>query len=154
MWRLLPLVLLVSCASNGQKATVVEDEQSGPSRIVNTIDLPLGAASVKSGESDVRMFSGIETSGAILENGNWSMSTGISHNRLRCATYETGIQVGQGISACEDVKWLTNLDFGSNRNHCNSAVLIHKANGKLADLGNAFGNISCVRVVTRCTGPC
>lgn len=75
MWRLLPLVLLVSCASNDQKTTVIEDDTSSASRIVNTIDLPLGPATVKSGESDVRMFSGIETSGAILENGNWSMST-------------------------------------------------------------------------------
>jgi hypothetical protein len=154
MWRLLPLVLLVSCASNDQKTTVIEDDTSSASRIVNTIDLPLGPATVKSGESDVRMFSGIETSGAILENGNWSMSTGVSHNRLRCATYETGIQVGRGKSGCEGVQWLGNADFGSNHNHCNSAVRIHTANGKLAELGNAFGNITCVRVVTRCTGPC
>ena len=155
MWKLLPIMLLVSCAANEQRGDATNEEPSNGPRIVNTTDLVLDPSS-KSGSDDsaVRKFHGIETRGSLDETGAWNLSTAVTHNRLRCATYETGIRLGKGNPACTQVEWLTETSYGSNRKHCNSAVLIHKGSGKFADGNDVYQASSCVRVVTKCTGAC
>jgi hypothetical protein len=108
MWKLLPIMLLVSCVANEQRGDATNEEPSNGPRIVSTIDLVLDPSS-KSGSDDsaVRKFHGIETRGSLDETGAWNLSTAVAHNRLRCATYETGIRLGKGNPACTQVEWLT-----------------------------------------------
>ena len=155
MRKLLPIILLVSCAAIQQTAVAADEESATASRIVNTMDLVLNPAS-KSGtdQGTGRTFQGTEMQGLIGKAGAWNLSTGVTHNRLRCATYETGIQLGKGNPACTKVEWLTEADFGSSRRHCNSAVMIHKGSGKLTGSNDVYQTSTCVRVVTKCTGAC
>ena len=155
MRKVLPIILLVSCAVMQQTATAADEASATGSRIVNTMDLPLNPASKNGTDQGTgRTFKGTETQGSIDAAGAWNLSTGVTHNRLRCATYETGIQLGKGNPACTKVEWLTEADFGSSRRHCNNAVMIHKGTGKLVGSNDAYQNATCVRVVTKCTGAC
>lgn len=151
----MPIILLVSCAANEQRGDATNEGPSSGSRIVNTIDLVLDPSS-KSGtdESAVRKFQGTETRGSLDETGAWNLSTAVTHNRLRCAAYETGIQLGTGNPACKQVEWQTEISFGSNRTHCNSAVLMHKGSGKFTGINDIYQAATCVRVITKCTGAC
>ena len=155
MRKVLPIILLISCAVMQQTATAADEASATGSRIVNTMDLALNPASKNGTDQGTgRTFEGTETQGSIDAAGAWTLSTGVTHNRLRCATYETGIQLGKGNPACTKVEWLTEADFGSSRRHCNSAVMIHKGSGKLTGSNDAFQTSTCVRVVTKCTGAC
>ena len=151
MWKLLPIIILVSSAVIVQTATAADEASASSSRIVNTMDLTLNSSS-KNGTD--RMFEGTETQGSVDETGVWNLSTAVTHNRLRCATYETGIQLGKGNPACTKVEWLTEADFGSSRRHCNSAVMIHKGSGKFTGSNDIYQASTCVRVITKCTGAC
>jgi hypothetical protein len=155
IWRLLPVVLLMSYATNDPGQTVTQETQPHDYRIVNIVDMPLNPSSKPTGEQPaVKEFRRGDTWGSILETGGWQISTPVTHTRLRCATFETGIQLGQGDPDCSDVRWLTNAEFGTRQIHCNSATLVHRGGGDSAAVGGAFEASSCVRVVTRCTGPC
>lgn len=154
MWRLLPIILLVSCAVNEQKDAPVTETDSVTYRIVNTQDLVLNTSAEAANKDSSRTFKGTETNGSIQMSGAWSLSTLVVHSRLRCATYETGIQIGRGNPGCENVKWMTEADFGSSRRHCNSAVMIHTGSGQFANNEEVYNSSTCVRVVTKCTGAC
>jgi hypothetical protein len=155
MWKMLPIILLVSYAVIEQTATAADEVPATGSRIVNSMDLALDPSSKNDPDQGVgRVFQGTETRGSIGETGAWNLSTGVTHNRLRCATYETGIQLGKGNPACTQVEWLTDISYGSSRRHCNSAVMIHKGSGKVTGGNDIYQASSCVRVVTKCTGTC
>ena len=155
MRKLLSIILLVSSAVIVQMAIAADDESASDSRIVNTMDLALNPSSkIATDQGAGRTFQGTETQGSIDETGAWNLSTAVTHNRLRCATYETGIQLGKGNPACTKVEWLTEADFVSSRRHCNSAVMIHKGNGKFTGSKDVYQASTCVRVVTKCTGAC
>jgi hypothetical protein len=155
MWKLLPIILLVSSAVIVQTASAADEESASNSRIVNTMDLALNPSSkIGADQGAGRTFQGTETQGSIDETGAWNLSIAVTHNRLRCATYETGIQLGKGNPACTKVEWLTEADFGSSRRHCNSAVMIHKGSGKFTGSNDIYQASTCVRVVTKCTGAC
>jgi hypothetical protein len=155
MWRLLPILLLMSCAAQQPGDTASQGRVSETSRIVGILDLPLTPAPA-SGASQpaTKEFQGRDTRGWIREPGTWSISTAVTHTRLRCATYEMGIQLGQGNADCSDVRWLSPVQFGTRQTHCNIATLIHSGGGKLATRRDAFEASNCVRVVTRCNGAC
>ena len=135
---------------HAEAATMVHSSCLGPDD--SDSDRPLGPAGTD--QKAGRTFQGTETQGSIGEAGAWNLSTGVTHNRQRCATYETGIQLGKGNPACTKVEWLTEADFGSSRRHCNSAVMIHKGSGKLTGSNDVYQTSTCVRVVTKCTGAC
>ena len=155
MRKLLPMILLVSCAVTQHTATAADETSATDSRIVNTMDLAL-EPTLKNGadQGAVRTFQGTETHGSIGETGTWNLRTGVTHNRLRCATYETGIQLGKGNPACTKVEWQTDISYGSSRRHCNSAVMIHQGSGKFTGSNDIYQSSTCVRVVTKCTGAC
>ena len=155
MWRLLPALLLVSCATQPPGDTASQDRVSDASRIVGILDLPLtpAPASVAS-QPATKEFQGRGTRGWIQESGTWSISTAVTHTRLRCATYETGIQLGQGNEDCSDVRWLSPVQLGTRQTHCNSATLIHTGGGEILVTKDTFDGSNCVRVVTRCDGTC
>lgn len=154
MWRLPPIILLVSCAANEQKDAPVAETDSVAYRIINTQDLVLDTSAEAANKESSRTFQGTETNGSIQMSGVWSLRTSVVHSRLRCATYETAIQVGRGHPGCKNVKWMTEADFGSSCRHCNSAVMTHTGSGQLANNEEVYNSSTCARVVTKCTGAC
>lgn len=156
MWKLLPALLLVSCTTqepneNASGAGVNPDS----SRIVETLDLPLRPALTPGvGQPAARAFQGRDVQGQVDESGAWTIRKAVAHTRLRCATYETGIQLGRGDADCSDVQWLSTVQFGTRQTHCNSATLIHTGGGELAIPMGTFEASNCVRVLTRCNGNC
>jgi hypothetical protein len=155
MWRLLPLLLLASCAAQQPDERLGDGQSPDSGRIVGTRDLPLRSAMPSgAGQSAEKAFQQGSTRGRIAESGTWRISTDVAHTRLRCATYETGIRIGQGDADCAAVRWLTDVQFGTRQVQCNSATRIHSGGGDLGITRGTFDAANCVRVVTRCTGPC
>jgi hypothetical protein len=153
MWRLLPALLLVSCAAQQPGDAASEGRTAETSRIVRTLDLPL-TPTPGAGQPVTKELQGRDTRGRVNESGAWSIRTAVTHTRLRCATYETGIQLGQGNADCSTVRWLSPVQFGTRQTQCNSATLIHTGGGELALPRDTFDVSNCVRVVTRCNGAC
>ena len=151
MWKLLPILLLVSCAVNEQKETATSGQAPDSFRIVRILEVPLEPSS---GQDSGRAFQHRESSGRIEKDGAWTITGPVTHNRIRCATYETGTQFGRGNPACSHVEWLTGIEYGTRQTHCNSATLIHRGGGKFTDVEGVFGTLSCARVITRCSGAC
>ncbi len=155
MWRLLPIILLVSCAVNEHRDADSDGQDSNAYRIVRMLEVPLKPSSEQgSGYPPARVFQHRESSGRIEKDGVWTITGPVTHNRIRCATYETGIQFGKGNPACSHVKWLTGIEYGTRQTHCNSATLIHRGGGKFTDVEGVFGTLTCARAVTRCSGAC
>ena len=155
MWRLLPALLLVSCTTQQSVENTSDTRSPDSSRIVGTLDLPLSpVANSGTGQPAARAFQGRDIQGQIDESGAWTIRTAVTHTRLRCATYETGIQLGQGNTDCSVVQWLSDARFGTRETHCNSATLIHTGGGELDAPKDTLEAANCVRVVTRCFGPC
>jgi hypothetical protein len=155
MWRLLAALLLVSCAAQEPNDNAAEARSPDSSRIVGTLDLPLTPAPAPGVRtSATKEFQGRDTRGQVNASGTWSIRTAVTHRRLRCANYETGIQLGQGNADCSSVRWLSTVQFGTSQTHCNSATLIHTGGGDLPVPKGTVGASNCVRVVTRCNGAC
>ena len=147
MWKLLPICLLVSCAVN--------DQQPGQSRVVRQVELPVElSAQTIDEQPSKKTFQRQGMQGWLDETGAWHFSGEVHHGRLRCATYETGIQLGRGNPACSAVDWLTGIEYATRLRHCNSATRIHAGGGKFSDTANRFEEVTCVRVVVRCEGTC
>jgi len=154
MWKLLPILLLVSCAANDQQSTSSED-RSTQGRIVRQAELPVALSRQDAGDQPSRKtFERQGTAGWLDETGRWRISREVHHGRLRCGTYETGIQLGRGNPACTDVEWLTAVEPVARLRHCNSATRIHAGGGELSDGVNRFTETTCVRIVVRCEGTC
>ena len=155
MWRLLPAVLLVPCAAQAPGNSVGGARSSDGSRIIGTIDLPLTPTSRPGAKQPAaKEFQGRDTQGHVDESDAWSIRKAVAHTRLRCATYETGIQLGQRNADCSEARWLSALQLGTRQTHCNGATLIHAGGGELRLTKDTFQASNCVRVVTRCSGAC
>lgn len=155
MWKLLPIILLASCTSTDHKNAVSDVDEPETYRIVNILDFPLKLSPRTSTDQAVsKEFSQSEAQGSIQQTGAWNIRSAVVHTRLRCGTYETGIQLGKGNPACSNVEWLTDIDYRTRRTHCNSATLAHTGSGEFANMAELFGASTCVRVVTRCEGVC
>ena len=102
MWRLLPLSLLVACAvTDPFQPTSSDGPVAAESRVLQVVEMPLGLAQpVMEGEPARRPFRDFNVSGWLDENGYWGVHAEVSHGRIRCATYETGVQIGRGRPAC------------------------------------------------------
>ena len=154
MWKLFPIVLLVACAANDPQSTSGEDPSS-QGRVVRQVELPLAPSRQAAGDQPSRkVFERQGTAGWLDETGGWHVRREVHHGRLRCATYETGIQLGRGNPACANVTWLTDVEYATRHRHCNSASRLHAGGGQLADGAGRFAETSCVRVVVRCEGTC
>lgn len=153
MWKLIPMVMLAGCAATGSDPADTEAGGTGGGRTAAQMDLPLVRAST-AGQPAEKAAQRQDTRVRISATGAWDLTTKVRHNRLRCATYQTGIQLGQGSPGCSDVRWLTPVQLGTRQTHCNSAARIHRGGGRI-DLADAeIAAASCVRIVTRCDGPC
>ncbi|MBK1716961.1 hypothetical protein [Thiocystis violacea] len=155
MWKLLPVLLLASCAARESNDSVSQAPRSDSSRIVSTLDVPLlPAPSTGARQPATKAFQAGETRGRVDDSGAWSLRAAVTHTRLRCATYETGIQLGRGNADCSNVRWVSPVQFGTRQTQCNKATLIHAGGGDLAITNDTFEASNCVRVVTQCDGPC
>lgn len=155
MWKLLPVCLLVACAMNDPQSSASGDNQAGQGRIVGQVDLRVTPAEQVGTDQPARITFGQQgMRGWLDETGAWHIRREIRHGRLRCATYETGIQLGRGSPACTNVDWQTGVDYATRLRHCNSAARLHEGGGRFAVTGNALEGVTCVRAVVRCEGSC
>jgi hypothetical protein len=146
------LILIAGCAT--EDASLTGAAQSKP-RIVRQTDLPLLPAAEPAGtEGGEKAFGAGPTRGWVKASGDWSFTTQVTHSRLRCATYQAGIQLGNGDASCSRVGWLTSPVYGAKRTQCNGATLIHSGGGKIAFPKDPADPPNCVRVIVRCTGAC
>jgi hypothetical protein len=119
-------------------------------RVVSESDLSLGPPD---GSGD-RSFGARSVQGRIGATGNWTLSAEVPHRALRCATYETGIQVGRGQGGCTGVGWLSAPEYVTRLIQCNGATRIHSGQGTIALPAPGLESVNCVRVLVRCAGPC
>ncbi len=148
MWRLLPVFLLVSCAAN-------EERPPDQGRIVRLVELPLTSPTqAVAGQPSRRAFAKQGIEGWLDQTGAWQIEAEIHHDRIRCGTYETGIQLGKGKPACSDVDWLTGIEFVARQRQCNSATRLHRGSGRFAEAASRLEQVSCARLVVRCEGTC
>ncbi len=155
MRRLLRLVPLVASTIVLQACVTSPPQEEGSDRIVNRVDVILRP--VAGGDDNQpfrRRFEQRNTEGWVGDAGNWSVEALVTHTRLRCSTYEIGIQLGRGNPDCIAVNWLTNAQYGTSERQCNSASMIHAGDGTLPVSREQVVTASCVRVLTRCTGAC
>jgi len=156
MWRLLPVFLLVSCAVNDQQQPASGEDQPDQWRIVRQVKLPVGSsAQTINGQPSKKTFQRQGMEGWLDNTGAWHIEMDVHHGRLRCGSYETGIQLGRGNPACsDDVEWLTGVQYATRLRHCNSASRLHAGGGEFSDAANRLHDVTCVRVVVRCEGIC
>lgn len=153
MWRLLPVILLVGCAGYLQKSQDADPEARF--RVIRAQEVPLGlAVTLDAKQPRDKAFRQGDMRGQIDRHGVWDISASVVHSRIRCATYQVGIQVGTGNPGCSFVQWTTDVQYGTRRTHCNSAELIHRGGGALLIDPRDFEAATCARVVTRCAGGC
>jgi hypothetical protein len=154
-WRLLPLVFLVSCAADQPRQGSEGEAGAGGYRIVSVQNLPLAfSTETMAGAPRTQLFSRQDVQGRIEESGSWTIRKKVSHSRLLCAVYESGIQLGRGAPGCSGVQWFSEVEYGTRQRHCNSSTLIHSGGGNMSDLGSELESATCVRVITRCAGSC
>lgn len=145
------LLILVSAVA----FSVSAEEESGYPGAVSKIDLPLVADTQFSQKHSLKKsFQDREVEGWLSEDTNWYIKGTVEHQRLRCATYRLGVQLGKGKPACLNVQWLTNVYYGTLRKQCNSAPVVHVGGGEMPELANLLTQATCVRVVTSCSGHC
>ena len=161
MWKLLPVCLLVSCcvliscAVNDQQQVASDENQPAQGRVVRQFELPLvSSAQTFSGQPSRSTFQKQGIQGWLDETAAWHISGEVDHGRLRCATYETGLQLGRGNPGCSNVEWLTDVEYATRLRHCNSAKRLHVGDGRFSGMANRLEEVSCVRVTVRCEGIC
>ena len=148
MYRSLSLAALIMIAGCTTDQTTSGDAAQTASRIVRQIDLPLIAG------GDAKTFQSPAARGWIKGSGDWNLRTEVTHTRLRCATYESGIQIGRGNASCSKVEWLTGPEYRTRQTQCNGATRIHSGDGRIDLPRLATESANCVRVLVRCTGAC
>ena len=155
LWQLLPFCLLVSCAVNDRQGTADGDPSAVQARIVRQVELPLESATVSiGGQSARRVFQRQGVQGWLGETGAWHIEGEVEHGRLRCATYQVGIQLGRGNPVCAEPEWLTGVEYGTRLRQCNSAARLHAGGGVFSSKAFDFSELSCVRIVVSCEGAC
>ena len=148
VFLLLPVFFVISCAAN-------EEKEPDQGRIVRLVELPLTSAPLAvAGQPSRRAFQKQGIQGWLDEAGAWSIEAEVHHGRIRCGTYETGIQLGRGNPACSDVHWSTGVESIARQRQCNSATRLHRGSGRFSESASLLESVTCVRLVVRCAGTC
>jgi hypothetical protein len=151
MLLLLPACLLVACATSDSQTG---GEGDGP-RVVRQVELASGMpSSADRGLPARKTFNRQGVQGWLDDTGAWQASAEVPHGRLRCGTYEIGLQLGQGTQGCNEVEWFTDVQYVTRLRHCNSATRLHAGGGLIGKGADRFAKTSCVRLVVRCEGHC
>ena len=155
MWKLLPVCLLVACAANDPHSSASNGNQSARERIVRQFVAPLASSTTSiPGQPSRNSFRRQGMQGWLDDTGAWHIRGEIQHGRLRCATYETGLQLGRGDRACTGVEWLTEVRYLPALKHCNQATRLHEGSGSFPGIAGAAVAPHCVRIQVRCEGAC
>jgi hypothetical protein len=155
MWKLLPVCLLVACAANAPHPSASGGNQPARERIVRQFVAPLTSSTAAiPGQPSRSSFQRQGMRGWLDNTGAWHIQGEIQHGRLRCATYETGIQLGRGDRACSSPEWLTDVVYTTLLRHCNQATRLHEGGGTFSAMENRLDEVNCVRVLVRCEGAC
>ena len=161
MWKLPSVCLLlacclpVACAVNDQQQAASDENQPAQGRVVRQFELPLGlSAQTISGQPSRSTFQKQGIQGWLDETAAWHISGEVHHGRLRCATYETGLQLGRGNPGCSNVEWLTDVEYVTRMRHCNNVTRLHVGDGRFSGMASRLEAVSCVRVAVRCEGAC
>lgn len=125
------------------------------SSIIKSIDIQLiEKTRFNKNEPLKKVFKDFEYEGWLNSEGDWNIKGKVSHDRLRCAHYELGIQLGKGSPACLNVAWLSGIYYGTRKEQCNSVAMNHSGGGEIESLATELKYITCVKIVTKCTGTC
>jgi hypothetical protein len=151
-WKLVPLLLLASCATPEPVVDEFGTVKPGNFTITSSVNIPLAADQASTSEGKVFRLG--DSRVELQPSGAWSVRNSVVHSRLRCANYETGVQAGKGDAACSSVEWFTPVEYVSRRSQCNSAPLVHTGEGQFKGMKPLFTDTNCVRVVVRCEGNC
>ena len=161
MWKLLPVCLLlacclpVACAVNDQQQAASGENQPAQGRVVRQLELPLvPTEKTISGQISRSTFQKQGMQGWLDETAAWHISGEVHHGRLRCATYETGLQLGRGNPGCSNVEWLTDVEYVTRMRQCNNVTRLHVGDGRFSGMASRLEEVSCVRVAVRCEGAC
>jgi len=132
---------------------VFADEKQSYPGAVNKTDIRL-ISEVRFNQKDAlkKKFDDGNFSGWLSTDASWQIKGRVGHNRLLCATYELGVQLGKGAPACLNVKWIPGVYFGTRKNQCNSSTVLHTGGGEVPEFKTQLHQATCVRVVTNCFG--
>jgi len=128
------------------------EKQSYPGA-VNKTDIRLISETQFNPKDAVRKnFGDGNFSGWVSTDSNWYIKGRVPHSRLRCVTYELGVQLGKGAPACLNVKWVSGVHYGTRKSQCNSSDMLHIGGGEVPEFKTVLREATCVRIVTRCSG--
>ena len=154
MRRLLTCLPLLAVAALVQSCATPSAQPEASYRVVNRTEIRLGAGRYGASEIVRRTFEQRDIEGWVTHSGQWAVEGVVNHTRFRCGTYEIGIQLGQGVSACSQPTWLMEPEYGTRERQCNSASMIHSGGGRLPLSREQVAQATCVRILVRCSGAC
>jgi hypothetical protein len=153
MQRSLVFALLAVSAGCATEDSTRHTPSKEAFRVVSQVDLPLVRANPSSeAQKGGKSFQAGSVSGSLEDDGTWTIRAEVTHRRLRCATYATGIRLGVGDASCSKVEWLTGIENGTRETQCNGATRIHSGGGTMGQPPQAIESANCVRVLVRCSG--
>ena len=134
---------------------VSADEKQSYPGAVNRTDIRLISESQFNPKDALKKtFQDGNFSGWLSTDANWYIKGRVPHTRLRCATYELGVQLGKGAPACLNVKWISGVHYGTRKSQCNSTTMEHSGGGEVPEFKTKLNDATCVRIITKCTGVC
>jgi len=88
------------------------------------------------------------------KKGGWQIEGWLHHRGLLCGTYYVAVRFGIGEQGCNNVKWLSDPRYVSQRTQCNNASVLHTGGDVEFPHVGEFTNITCAERIIRCTGNC
>jgi len=152
-------LLVCLLASSPAIAELLPPATHGDNSVANGITIKselslVSEVQTNNSQAQKKSFADNDTEGWLQQNGDWYIKGMVTHTRLRCATYQLGIQLGKGSPACLNVEWLTDIHYGTMERQCNSSPVQHIGGGSMPELQHLLQQATCVRVAVKCTGTC
>jgi hypothetical protein len=88
------------------------------------------------------------------KKGGWQIEGWLHHRGLLCGTYYVAVRFGIGDPACNNVKWLDEPRYVSQRTQCNNASVLHSGGDLEFPHAAQFADVTCAERIIRCTGNC
>lgn len=139
------MILLIADAT----ADSLTDDVSGQTAIARPSSM-----FTEDGKPERLEFNFGEIKAWLRASGNWHIEGPVPHQGLLCATRQLGIRFGIGSPACTNVRWISDIEYGTSHKQCNNATAWHEGDGDLPALAAEFSRISCAERVVQCSGNC
>jgi hypothetical protein len=88
------------------------------------------------------------------KKGGWQIEGWLHHRGLLCGTYYVAVRFGIGDAGCNNVKWLSDPRYVTQRVQCNNASVLHSGGDVEFPHAAQFADITCAERIVRCTGNC